>query len=129
MSGLLSASTSAGVATAGTVGAAAAVTLPFVVAGTVVANIRSKHKVEAEFARRRLELPMTLAPGQTTQGSLFFPITPAPQRLVLLCHADDQTRPLDLDLAPLAGLHVGSPPKPAEPREGKAPRPGIDPRR
>jgi hypothetical protein len=108
-SGLWGASVSAGTATAGTIGAATAVTLPLVAVGTVVANIHSKHKVEAEFTRRRLALPLTLAPGQTVQGSLFFRITPGPQRLALHGRAD-QPCTVTISLTPLAGLHLAPPP-------------------
>jgi hypothetical protein len=109
-SGLWGASVSAGA-----IGAAAAVTLPFVAVGTVVANIHSKHKVEAEFTRRRLVLPLTLTPGQTVQGSLFFRITPGPQRLALHGRAADQPCDVTIPLTPLAGLHFAPPP-------GAAPR-------
>ena len=109
-SGLWGASVSAGASAAGTIGAATALTLPLVAVGTVVANIHSKHKVEAEFTRRRLVLPLTLAPSQTVQGSLFFRITPGPQRLALHGRAADQPCDLTVSLAPLAGLHLAPPP-------------------
>jgi hypothetical protein len=109
-SGLWGASVSAGASAAGTIGAATAVTLPLVAVGTVVANIHSKHKVEAEFTRRRLGLPLTLAPGQTVQGSLFFRITPGPQRLALHGRTADQPCDLTVSLTPLAGLHLAPPP-------------------
>lgn len=116
MGGMWGASVSAGTATAGAVGAATVVALPIFAVGTVYANVHSKHKVEAEFARRRLVLPLTIAPGQTVQGSLFFRITPGPQRLVLQCRTDGETRPLAIDLAPLAGLHLKpTPPAAAAP--------------
>lgn len=114
-SGLWGASVSAGTAAAGTVGAVAAVTLPLVAVGTVVANVHSKHKVEAEFTRRRLALPLTLAPGQTAHGSLFFRITPGPQRLVLRGRAADQPCDATISLALLAGLHLAPPATPPSP--------------
>jgi hypothetical protein len=109
-SGLMGASVSAGASTAGTIGAATAFTLPLVAVGTVVANLHSKHKIDAEFARRRLPLPLTLAPGQTVQGSLFFRITPGPQRLALHGRAADQPCDVTIPLTPLAGLHFAPPP-------------------
>jgi hypothetical protein len=109
-SGLWGASVSAGTSAAGAIGAATAITLPLVAVGTVVANIHSKHRVEAEFTRRRLGLPLTLAPGQTVQGSLFFRITPGPQRLALHGRAADQPCAVTVSLAPLAGLHFAPPP-------------------
>jgi hypothetical protein len=104
------ASVSAGASAAGTIGAATAITLPLVAVGTVVANVHSKHKVEAEFTRRRLALPLTLAPGQMVQGSLFFRITPGPQRLALHGRAADQPCDVTVSPAPLAGLHLAPPP-------------------
>jgi hypothetical protein len=108
-SGLMSASVSAGASTAGAIGAATAVTLPLVAVGTVVANLHSKHKIDAEFARRRLALPLALAPGQTVQGNLFFRITPGPQRLALHGRVADQPCDVTIPLTPLAGLHLAPP--------------------
>ncbi|MDP3071491.1 MAG: hypothetical protein Q8N18_14465 [Opitutaceae bacterium] len=101
---------SGGVATAGAVGTAAFVALPVLAGGTFYMNVRRKHQVEAEFTRRRLVLPLRLVPGQTVQGSLFFRVTPSPQRLVFSSHADD-TPPRDttIELLSLAGLHLKAP--------------------
>ena len=99
-------STSAGAAAVGTAGAAAFVALPVFAVGTAFANVHGKHKVEAEFARRRLALPATIPPGGNAQGSLFFRVTPAPQRLALACRTGDQTHDLVFDLSPLAHLHL-----------------------
>jgi len=93
----------------GAVGAVTFVALPVVAAGTVYANVHNKHKVEAEFARRRLALPATIPPGGTAQGSLFFRITPAPRQLVLSGRSGDEPRDLLFDLSPLAGLHLRQP--------------------
>lgn len=95
-----------GAAVAVGVGAATAVALPIVAGGTVFMNIHRKHQVEAEFTRRRLVLPLTLAPGQTAQGSLFFRLTPSPQRLALQGRVGSESRDVVIDLAPLAGLHL-----------------------
>jgi hypothetical protein len=120
----MSASDRAGASPAGAIGAATAVTLPLVAVGTVVANLHSKHKIDAEFARRRLALPLTLAPGQTVQGSLFFRITPGPHRLALHGRAADQPCDVTLPLTPLAGLHLAPPaPAPRRPRWRLLPRP------
>lgn len=77
---------------------------------SVVANVNSRHEIEAEYRRRRLPLPLFLAPGQLTQGSFFFRISPGPQRLTLHCLVDHEPRNVTVDLAPLAGLHLKSPP-------------------
>ncbi len=83
--------------------AAATVVVPV---WSVVANVNSRHDIEAEFERRRLTLPLFLVPGQLTQGSFFFRISPGPQRLTLKCRVGDETRDLTIDLKPLAGLHL-----------------------
>jgi hypothetical protein len=75
-----------------------------------VMNHKNKQKVVAEFNRRRLPLPQTIAPGQTVAGSLFFPMTPGPQRLVLKGQSGAAPLDLTLELKPLASLHL----KPAE---------------
>ncbi len=85
--------------------------LPAFVGGTIYTNIKSRHAIEREFARRRLILPSVLVPGQLVQGSLFFRISPGPKRLTLKCRVDDEPREVVIDLAPLAGLHLKAPPK------------------
>lgn len=69
-------------------------------------NHSNKKKVVAEFDRRRLKLPLTIAPGQSVSGSFFFPMTPGPQRLILKGKAGADPLELVLDLKPLAGLHL-----------------------
>ena len=85
-----------------------AVPVALIVNVSVVAvkNRRNKGKVHAEFDRRRLRLPLELAPGATVEGSLFFPIVPGPQRLILQGKEGDAPLELVLDLQPLAGLHL-----------------------
>jgi hypothetical protein len=85
--------------------AVAAVALPVYAVASVVGNISGRHKIEAEFNRRRLVLPADIPPGQIVQGSLFFRITPGPKRLLLHGRADGAAHEVALDLAPLAGLH------------------------
>jgi hypothetical protein len=81
-----------------------------------VMNHNNKKKVVAEFDRRRLHLPLTLAPGATVSGSLFFPMTPGPQRLALQGKSGDAPLELVLELKELAGLHL-------KPKEAKAKAP------
>jgi hypothetical protein len=98
---------SAAVAGAGFVAAGIAFTaLPVYAVISVFSNISARHKIEAEFTRRRLKLPVNLTPGQVVQGSVFFPISPGPKRFILECQTSDETREVNLDLAPLAGLHL-----------------------
>jgi hypothetical protein len=74
-----------------------------------IMNGSNKRHVTAEFDRRRLRLPLYLNPGSTVQGSLFFPVTPGPQKLILGGRAGDAPLELMLDLKVLAGLHVNVP--------------------
>jgi hypothetical protein len=60
---------------------------------------------EKEFARRCLVLPLTIAPGATVKGSLFFPVTPGPKQLALVAHSGSVPTELTLDLKLLADLH------------------------
>lgn len=121
-----------GAAATGTLtGAAAAATVvlaavPVAIIGTVALNNSQKHKIEAEFQRRRLALPATLAPGTTQTGSLFFRLSPGPRRLVLHYRAGAESQALALDLSPLAALHFkkriySGPPavEPVAPLQGK----------
>ncbi len=60
----------------------------------------------AEFVRRRLVLPLSIAPGATVTGSLFFPMTPGPQQLALAAHSGRAPAELTLDLKLLSDLHL-----------------------
>ncbi len=85
------------------------VALPVFVIGTGVRAFTAPHAIHKEFDRRRLALPLVLQPGEMRQGSLFFPITPGPQQLELVCQGDGKTLSLDIDLAPLKNLHFSQP--------------------
>lgn len=76
------------------------------ITAVAIMNHNNKGKVQREFDRRRLVLPQALAPGATVQGSLFFPMVPAPQRLILKGRAGEAPLELVLDLKPLAALHL-----------------------
>ncbi len=82
----------------------------------VAINSGNRKKVEAEFVRRRLELPRTLPAGQTGQGSFFFRVAPGPRRLTLRCSAAERVHEVVIDLSPLAGLHLKSDSAPAAAR-------------
>ena len=110
--GAMSASSQLGVAmvVGGTVMfAAATVVVPV---WSVVANVNSRHDIEAEYRRRRLALPVFLVPGQVAQGSFFFRISPGPQRLVLRGRTGDQPCEAIIDLSPLVILHLKTPATP-----------------
>lgn len=89
--------------------------LPAYVGISIYSNIKNRHAIEREFERRRLVLPAELVPGQVVQGSLFFRIAPGPRRLTLQCRVDNEPRNIAIDLAPLAGLHLKSPPAASAP--------------
>jgi hypothetical protein len=90
----------------GTVAVAAIYALPVYAVVSVVGNISGRHKIKAEFDRRRLALPAIVQAGQVVQGSLFFPITPGPKRLILQYRVGEEARDVDFDLSPIAGLHL-----------------------
>jgi hypothetical protein len=89
-----------------TVAAAAIYTLPVYAVVSVLGNIVGRQKIESEFNRRRLALPVIVQAGQVIQGSLFFPITAGPKRLILQCQLGEERRDIAFDLSPLAGLHL-----------------------
>ena len=89
--------------------------IPIVAVSTVavvtVLDRKNKTLVEQKFDSRRIKLPLDLAAGTVVQGSLFFPVVPGPQRLILRGRAGAEDLVLELDLKPLAGLHL-TPSKP-----------------
>lgn len=105
-----------GTAGAATAATATAVALPVYGATVLGINIHNKKSITAEFNRRRLKLPLVLPPGETKTGSLFFPMVPNPQSLVL--HGSSEARGDDssgrdsvLPLDFLQGLHVKGAPE------------------
>jgi hypothetical protein len=110
---------------AGAAGAGVALALGSVIvlpiAGVTVGfiNLHHKHEVEAEFQRRRLVLPLTLASGEKRTGSLFLPMVRSPHAL-LIQWASASERPAksggtsQLALGFLSALHVpvGTPASP-----------------
>jgi hypothetical protein len=95
------------------VGAGFVAAIPVYAVGTVYRNVSNRLKIEEEFSRRSLALPREIPPGTTVQGSLFFRVTPGPQRLVFrLCAGDGTTADVTIDLSPLNGLHLKPAPGP-----------------
>jgi hypothetical protein len=94
-------------------GAAALSIIPVVavvdITAVAIMNNQNKKRVVAEFNRRRLGLPLTIGPGESKTGSLFFPMTPAPRQLRLIGRPGNREVRLVLDLAPLADLHLKPP--------------------
>jgi hypothetical protein len=104
------ASAGIGAAGAATAATATAVALPVYGATVLSLNLHNKKAIKKEFNRRRLSLPLVLAPGETRVGSLFFPLVPNPRSLIVTwssesANGDSQAKdvlPLDF----LRGLHV-----------------------
>jgi len=100
-----------GVATFGAVGvfAATGVVVPIYILTVAATNSDNKAGIVAEFNRRRLTLPLTLAPGETRIGSLFFPMIPSPRALTLHWAGGLSRDGLTLSLDSVHGLHVNEP--------------------
>jgi hypothetical protein len=86
--------------------AATVVVLPVYYLSVVGINHHNKKAVMNEFARRRLPLPLTLAPGETRTGSLFYPMVRNPSSLELQWSTDTTGGKSALPLNFLKGLHV-----------------------
>ena len=99
---------SAGVGAAGAAAAATATAEALPVYGLAILGINRHHKsaIKAEFNRRRLPLPLSLAPGETRTGSLFFPMVPNPRSIDLNWSNESDTGDSVLALDFLNGLHV-----------------------
>jgi hypothetical protein len=76
-------------------------------------NHHNEKAVMVEFKRRRLPLPLTLAPGETRTGSVFYPMVRNPSSFELRWSSERASREAVLPLDFLKGLHV--PTAPAEP--------------
>jgi hypothetical protein len=96
-------------ATAGAVVAAAYV-LPVYYVAVVGINHRNKRAVMAEFKRRQLPLPLTLAPGESRAGSLFYPMVRSPDSLTIAWSSEAGSATAVLPLEFLHSLHVPAPP-------------------
>jgi hypothetical protein len=99
---------SAGVGAAGAAAAATATAVALPLYGLTVfgINMHNKSAIRKEFERRRLPFPLTLAPGETRIGSLFFPMIPNPKALSMMWSGDSGEEDATLGLDFLEGLHV-----------------------
>lgn len=93
----------------GTIAVATVVALPVYYIVVLSVNHSNKSAVKAEFARRRLALPITLGPGEMHTGSLFFPMVPNPQSLGAHWVSGPAGGDVRVSLEFLRGLHVPSP--------------------
>lgn len=82
------------------------IALPLYYLAVVSINHDNRKTMEREFHRRRLALPLTLAPGETRTGSLFFPMVPSPRSLNLNWSTGPITGESVLPLDFLKGLHL-----------------------
>jgi len=88
------------------IAAATLVALPVYYGVVLTINHHNKIGMEKEFNRRRLVLPLLLAPGETRTGSLFFPMVPNPRSLRLAWAAGSTRGESVLPLDFLHGLHA-----------------------
>jgi hypothetical protein len=85
--------------------AATFVALPLAAAALYAVNERGELRISEEFDRRRLKFPLDFEPRETRHGSLFFRLTPSPQKLKLTFRVTGQLREVVIDLSVLADLH------------------------
>jgi hypothetical protein len=89
--------------------AAAAVTvvaLPVYYGSVLGINHHNKKAVMTQFKRRQLAMPLTLAPGETRTGSLFYPMVRSPGSLSVDWSSEPGTATAVLPLEFLHALHV-----------------------
>ncbi len=106
-------SASAGAAAVAAVGVVA---IPVGLIGGTVYVIKRRHRaredqvlIERELMERGFRVPLQIAPGMQLRKSAFFPVTPAPTRLVVRYTVGGDSREISLDLPALAGLHLRAP--------------------
>jgi hypothetical protein len=104
----LAATTTSVIVSSAAVGAAMAaiVVLPVYYVSVWGINHHNKKAVMAEFTRRRLSLPLTLAPGETRTGSVFYPMVRDPRSLELHWSSETGNGQATLLLDFLHGLHM-----------------------
>jgi hypothetical protein len=92
---------------------AAIVAFPIAVVGSTTYVIVRHHRnkkdrelIDSELMGRGFEVPEQIAPGTTIRKSAFFPVTPAPNRLIVHYTAAGEPHDLSLDLPALAELHL-----------------------
>jgi hypothetical protein len=109
---VLAATTTSVFVSAAAVGAAAAtiVVLPVYYLTVWGINHHNKKAIKAEFSRRRLPLPLTLAPAETRTGSVFYPMVRTPRSLEVHWSSESGSGQAVLPLDFLHGLHVPAAP-------------------
>jgi hypothetical protein len=89
---------------------AAIVVLPVYYGSVLLINHHNKKAVMTEFIHRRLPLPLTLAPGETRTGSLFYPMVRSPSSLAIHGSNETGSATAELPLEFLHALHVPAAP-------------------
>lgn len=77
-----------------------------IVVPLVVYNKHTTKKTLGEMERRRITIPCALSPKQSVSGSVYFPMIPGPQQLVVRVMTATEPVELIIGLTPLAGLHL-----------------------
>jgi hypothetical protein len=95
-------------AVSATVTSASMIGLPVYYVVVYGVNRNNKATAQAEFARRRLVLPLTLLGGESRTGSLFLPMAPNPQSLNVSWSDTATSNETALSLALLHGLHAAA---------------------
>jgi hypothetical protein len=69
-------------------------------------NTKDKALIDSRLVERGYNVPLQILPQTQVTRSAFFPITPAPTRLVLDYSTNGEVREISLGLPDLAGLHL-----------------------
>jgi hypothetical protein len=84
--------------------------------GSTIYVIKRRHRARDDnvligqaLVERGLGVPQQIAAGMQVRKSAFFPVTPAPTRLVAQYETGGEARELVLDLPALSGLHLNRP--------------------
>ena len=85
---------------------ATVIVLPVYYATVIGINHHYKKAVMSEFKRRRVALPLMIAPGETRTGSLFYPMVRSPSSLTLDWSTEGGSATAKLSLEFLHTLHV-----------------------
>ncbi len=109
--GAAAAGTGGGLVSAAAVGAIVAFPIAVIGATTYVIvrhhrNKEDRQLIESELTERGFGVAEQIAPGTTIRKSAFFPVTPAPNRLIVHYTAAGESHDLSLDLPALADLHL-----------------------
>jgi hypothetical protein len=103
------ASAGAMTAAAGGLAVATLVALPIYYLTVLDINALNKSAMESEFSRRKIALPLVLAPGEKVTGSFFFPMLASPRSLSIRWAGGAESGDAVLALDALHDLHVKKP--------------------